>query len=299
MKTQFFSLILCILLLASSAYAQDEEWAESENGLEYNCTLLTEVQTALDEGDSESLNDLQNEIFVRNEDGDEWSLASYTGSATLALLGSGEDVTNEVLFAAASSACGTIETTTTTEDDGQGFNVVVDGNVNLRSCAGTDCDVVGQAADGSILRVVRVDGDWYEVEFEGGTAFIASWLVVRGPDLVIETDEVYRNEEMGCFVAFDIQRGDTDMNIIIAGDRQNDIFVDLYRPNETSPLDVEGQLNKNFTDTGEPYIHQYYNWGLYWPRGIYQLEIRLDDESVMLAWELEEDGEYNIFVVCD
>jgi hypothetical protein len=298
MRLKIFGLVVFLMLAVSSVYAQDEEWATSDDGFEYNCTLLTELQSALDASDNDALLDLQEDAFARNEDGDEISLVSYTGAVSLALLGEGEAVTSESIFASAISACGEEDSTTSTEE-GEGFNVVVNGNVNVRSCAGTECDIVGQALDGSILRVISVDEDWYEVEFEGGTAFIASWLVTRGPDTIIQVDEVYRNEEMGCIVAFDIQRGDTDLNIIISGERQRDIFVDLYRPNESNPLDVEGQLDKNFTDTGEPYVHQYYNWGLYWPDGVYQLEITLDDETVILAWELEDGGEYNIFVNCD
>jgi hypothetical protein len=299
MRLKIFGLGLFILLAVSIAYAQDEEWTTSDDGFEYNCALLTELITAVDDEDSDALSDLQNDAFARNEDGDEISLATYTGSTTLALLGAGVEVTSITLFASASSACGTSETSSSSTEDGEGFNVVVNGNVNVRSCAGTDCEVVGQAADGSVLAVVAIEEDWYEVEFEDGTAFIASWLVTRGPDLVIDVDERYENEAMGCLVVFDIQRGDTVVSIIMAGDRRNDIFVDLYRPNESDPLDVESTYDKTFIDTGDPYVQQYYHWGLYWPAGVYQLEVTIDDETVLLAWELEDQGEYTIFVVCD
>jgi hypothetical protein len=299
MRLRIFCLLLVLVLGVPFVQAQDEEWTASEDGFEYNCTLLTAALTAVEDGDAEALADLQNEAFARNEDGDEVSLAAYTGSATLILLGAGEEVSSDTLFASANSACGSSETSSTTATEGEGFNVVVNGNVNVRSCGGTECDVVGQAADGSVLAVISVDGDWYEVEFEGATAFIASWLVTRGPDLVIDIDETYRNEEMGCAVIFDIQRGDSVVSIIMAGDRRNDIFADLYRPNESNPLTVDATYDKTFIDTGDPYVQQYYHWGLYWPAGVYQLEVTVDDETVLLAWELDDPGEYTIFVICD
>jgi hypothetical protein len=190
------------------------------------------------------------------------------------------------------------DVSTTSSDEGL-FNVIVNGNVNLRSCADTGCDVVGQADNASLLTVVSEDGDWYEVQTDDGTAFIASWLTTRGPDDVIQVGERYSDIKTGCDIVFDIARGDMDINLILTGDNRNSVVVDLYRPNETNPLRVEGQLDKTFIDTGDPYIHQYYSFGLFWPLGIYQLEMQAGGETSMLAWELKDRGDYNIFVLCD
>ncbi len=50
--------------------------------------------------------------------------------------------------------------------------------VNLRSCANTTCEVVGQASPNEELLVISEEGDWYKVKLSGGEeAFIFSGLV--------------------------------------------------------------------------------------------------------------------------
>jgi len=183
------------------------------------------------------------------------------------------------------------------------FSVIVNGNVNLRECAGTHCAVVGTATNGSVLTVLAAeqgtDGEWYLVRRnDGSTAYIASWLTTRGPDAMISTDEAYTDLATMCIVAFDIKRGNTDINVILAGDGRNQVIVDLFKPNQTTAVRVNAQYDKTFIDTGDPYIHQTYRWSEYWPTGVYQLEISRGGETTRLAWELERQGEYNIFVYC-
>jgi hypothetical protein len=209
----------------------------------------------------------------------------------------------DAIFGPAIAACGDdadAQTDTgTSSASGDTFNVTTTGNANLRSCAGTNCDLVGQIGAGQTLKVVGVEADWYEVEHEGGTAFIASFLVTRAPDNIIPTDEPYVDARTGCVIAFDIKRGDANMTLILAGDNRGDVVADLFRPNESVALKVEGQLDKTFIDTGDPYIHQYYRFNIGWPVGIYGLEITLNDETSKIAFEVEERADYNVFVLCD
>jgi hypothetical protein len=307
---KYLLLISILLVFAGIAYAQDNVWRESD-GLEYNCTTLVEVLQLINEEtpiDDISLGDAP--LLRSSDNSTELSLYEYIGASVMTILTEDADaeITVAEIFAAAVSACiesddeessTSEEETTSSSTSVEAFNVVVSGDVNLRSCGDTTCDVVGQAADGSILTVVGEDGDWYEVETDDGTAFIASWLTTRGPDEVISTDDVYRDAELGCAVAFDVRRGDMGITLILAGDDRNDVVADVYRPNETNPLRVAGQLDKTFIDTGEPYIQQYYSFNVSWPNGTYRLEITMDDETRILAWELETRGDYNIYVVCE
>lgn len=48
------------------------------------------------------------------------------------------------------------------------YYVEANGYANLRSCASTDCEIVGVAADGEALEVVDASGDWYEVYIGAG-----------------------------------------------------------------------------------------------------------------------------------
>jgi hypothetical protein len=48
--------------------------------------------------------------------------------------------------------------------------LTVTGNsVNLRSCAGTDCDIVGTANAGDQLMNLGAEGDWFHIRAEDGT----------------------------------------------------------------------------------------------------------------------------------
>lgn len=179
------------------------------------------------------------------------------------------------------------------------FNAVVTGNVNLRSCASTDCAIVGQAANGEVVPVVAQDGDWYEIKWESGTAFIASWLTTRGPDVHVDLTEGYYDATTGCGVFLRKNRGDSDLYFAISGERYDEVWVDLYRANENAPLDVAGQYVKEFIDTEEIYIHQSYYWGTWWPSGTYRIELELDGESSLIGFDFENGAEHIIYVECD
>lgn len=50
--------------------------------------------------------------------------------------------------------------------------------VNIRTGPGTDYDLCGQVRDGDVLKAAaRSDNNWYQVEIQGGTGWIAGWLV--------------------------------------------------------------------------------------------------------------------------
>jgi uncharacterized protein YgiM (DUF1202 family) len=303
---KYISIFVALLLIVNTAYAQesaDELWQTGSNGLEYNCDTFAGVSTAITAKDDQAIIVLGDEVIARLDNGDEISVNNFISSTVMSSFLQDNDaaITANDLFNVITTACNSDasveETSTAASVDA--FPVVVNGDVNLRSCAGTNCDVVQIASNGSLLTVIAVDGDWYEVQLEGGgTAFIASRLTNPGPDAVISVDESYVDLQTGCVIAFDMKRGDMDINLIITGDNSGDLIADLYRPNEVNPLRVEGQLDKTFIDTGETYVHQYYRYNVSWPNGVYQLEITLNGETSKLAWELETSGDYNIFIYC-
>ncbi|MBW4437898.1 MAG: SH3 domain-containing protein [Pleurocapsa minor GSE-CHR-MK-17-07R] len=180
------------------------------------------------------------------------------------------------------------------------FTVVVNSNANLRSCAGTTCDVVGQVAAGDVLEVLGTEEDWYHIRTEAGDeAYIANFLVTRGPDEILTLEEWYQDEETDCEVQISNDRGDMDMYILIAGENQDNVVVDLYRPNETRALPVAGQNLAEFIDSeGEFYIYQYYSWSIGWPLGMYNIEYAIDDVTRRLGFEVSERGEYTVRVYC-
>jgi hypothetical protein len=98
---------------------------------------------------------------------------------------------------------------------------------------------------------------------------------------------------------FDVNRGDADLYVIISGESRDEVIVDIFRPSENSPLRVEGQLDKTFIDSGDPYIHQYYRYNIGWPMGLYNLQIDYGGETTKVAWQMEERGSYRIYVQCE
>lgn len=300
-------LILVVVLFVSinMVYAQDSEWQpNSAKSVEYNCAALETLLSALDASNAKSVTDTANAIIARTKSGDELTVTDYLGAATLALFGSNPNaqLTADVILADASDACSNAITTTvaSSSEPVDEFNVIANGSVNLRSCSGTECGIVRVTKDKELLTVIGIDGDWYEVKVDNGTAFISSQLTTRGPDEVINITEGYFDAENSCFIIGDPKRGDMDVSIIISGEKQDDLLVDIYRPNETRPLKVEAQLDKTFTDTGDLYILQYYAYNVSWPlNGLYQLEYTLDGTTKKVAWEFDTRAEYNIFVQCD
>lgn len=297
-----FTLIF-LLSITTAVFAQDETWTPGEDGVEFNCAAVAQVQNLLGDADAD-LFEVEEVPFARANN-QVMTIERYVSRMVVLSLQRNPETSLDAntIFGAAITVCGddadTEASTETSSASGDTFNVTVTGNANMRSCAGTNCDVVAQAAAGQTLKVVGVEADWYEVELEDGTAFIASFLVTRAPDNIIPTDEPYVDARTGCIIAFDIKRGDADMTLILAGDSRSDVVVDLFRPNESVALRVEGQLDKTFIDTGEPYIHQYYRFNIGWPVGIYGIEITLNGETSKIAYEVEERADYNVFVMCD
>lgn len=179
------------------------------------------------------------------------------------------------------------------------FNVVVNGNVNVRDCGSTSCKVVGQATNGQVLVVVGQADEWYEVEWGSGSAFIAAWLTTRGPDSLVDLYEGYVDLQTGCIVVLRTRRGSADLSLAISGKKLDEVVVDVYRPGDSAPLRVNAQYDKTFIDTGEPYIHQSYYLTSWWPTGVYQIELTLAGKSSRIGFSIPESGDHTIFVMCD
>jgi hypothetical protein len=292
--------MMCFLSVAALA----EDWQEAAGGTEYDCDLLAQALEAVESEDPSDMAALGREAFARTGGGTEINLYEYMGlvAATVVQIPN-NTLTPDILFLAPNTACNPEESSSSNASSNASgevlFNVVVNDGANLRSCPGTNCDVVRQARAGEILAVLAVDGEWYEVKDEDGPAFIADFLVSRGPDVVIDVDDGYEDEELGCIIVFDIKRGDTDLNIVMAGSNQDDLVVDLFRPNTTTALPVEAQLDKTFIDTNDPYVLQYYRYNTSWPLGDYKLEVELNGVSRLFGFEMEEKGDYTIHIYCD
>ena len=260
--------ILLVLLFLGIANALAQDWVDStDSDREFNCELIEKM-----------LEDYGDEPYAR-EDGETQTFAEFHS-----------DIVPECTPDAVGNTVG----------DTILFKVTTRSSVNLRDCSNTSCDLVGKTEAGDVLDVIAEDGDWYEIKFDSKSAFIAGWLTLRLPDAILETDEPYTLIDAGCLIVPDSSRSsDMDINFILTGERKDDATADLYLPDHEKPLRVDRQLDKTFIDTGDSYVLQTYYWNTWFPTGVYTIELAIDGEIHVMAWNVEERAQYNIFVLCE
>jgi hypothetical protein len=115
---------------------------------------------------------------------------------------------------------------------------------------------------------------------------------------MVDTSETHFERDMGCALVFDISRGSSDLQFILTGEFRDDIFVDIFLPGETEPVEVRAQNIREFIDSEELYIQQYYSQSD-WPLGTYHILLEYGGETRNLAFEMERAGDYNIYVYCE
>ena len=145
---RLFFLLVVIVLGTATTFGQD--WVSSSAGDRlYNCDVVKSLD-----------HNFGDQVYVRFND------TEYTVEEFHAL--TVPDCSTEPVAIAVTSE--------------ETFKITVDNAVNLRECAGTSCSRVGRALSGDFFEVVGEDGEWFEIEYENTTAFIAGWLTKRVVD---------------------------------------------------------------------------------------------------------------------
>ncbi len=171
------------------------------------------------------------------------------------------------------------------------FRVIPNNNLNLRACATTECDRVGQVQAGTELPVYAVEGDWYQVQVDGELVWVAGWLTTRAPDKLLETKEFYRDSNTGCDIVIAREAGSTrDLAVLRSGAYRREVQVNVFLPDSGDALRVQGRFDDTFTDTGDPYILQYYSRSVNWPNGLYRIEVSLGRATSIFGWKWWEYG---------
>lgn len=118
------------------------------------------------------------------------------------------------------------------------------------------------------------------------------------PDKILSAAEYYLDPRTGCEIRVSDKGSDGDLNFVLTGDRREVVGVNVFRPEENSPLRISGWNRKTFREDGEPFIWQHYGINTPWRDGLYRLVITLDDRTTVLAWRLERGGDQVIYVRC-
>lgn len=183
------------------------------------------------------------------------------------------------------------------------FRVTVSSAINVRDCAGTDCNKVGQARPGDIYEVVaEAEDNWYEIRWGDSTAFIAGWLTKRLPDIVLETGQSpYQIPGTTCQISPQSSRDNRRwfFGFAISGTAKGGgVTVDLYRPDSATPMSVSDVLIKEFVGSDEAYEHQWYasNW---LNPGLHTIELTRFGRTFTFGWTVEQSAQHHIYVHCD
>ncbi len=233
-------------------------------------------------------------------------LATYAGDMPGASIDEVAAIRDEIdaLLAAYLANCAPLpveeeETPAPAPVEGVLFSVVSTGDLNIRSCGGTNCAVVRSSRGGEVYSVVAQDGEWYEIDLGGGqTGFIAAWLTTRVPDAVIEIFDGYADADLVCELSAEVTAGASSrLEVAIIGDGRSVVTVDVLRPNTGTPEPVEGQAMRRHPETGTPYILQTYR-STSWSPGAYQVHVDRDGVKRVFGFDLNQAGATTITVAC-
>lgn len=207
------------------------------------------------------------------------------------------------------------------------FKVISDGNVNIRSCAGTSCNPpVGTSKRGDVFEVVAQKtgngGEWYEIKYGDGTAYMAGWLTIRTssatatarasvvratatvaatatPRLaVFETGQF--NQMHGtnttCSVIAERNPSAAENLLSIGGQRRGSVRIYLIRPDGT---ELHGRGERRIEYLGESARLFTLRPSARLTPGTYTYIVRMDSRDYRARWRVRNQGYYAIVFTCD
>ena len=101
-----------------------------------------------------------------------------------------------------------------------------------------------------------------------------------------------------CSVYHSEDRGRFDVTLLISGNGQELAHVDITLPNSTRPLTVNKRYRKEFSNTGDPYILQTYDYDVDWKTGVYKVTWHFRGKSGASNLPLTQEADFRIDVYC-
>lgn len=111
---------------------------------------------------------------------------------------------------------------------------------------------------------------------------------------LLEDDEKHYIAGTNCLVW--TEAWDVDLNILIIGDNQEDITVDLYYPGESELQRMDGH-NLNEFDDGTPYRIEWIE-GERFPLGLYNIDVTIEGQLYQYQWQREDESINTFGVEC-
>ena len=120
----------------------------------------------------------------------------------------------------------------------------------------------------------------------------------RGP-VMLELEESQHDPVTGCIVVLFPESADDDLDILLQGERREEVAARVLGPDERRPRPYDGRLNRTFADSDEPYVLQYYSANQGWPAGLYRLELELEGRVSEFGWHMESPRDQSLLILCD
>jgi len=133
---------------------------------------------------------------------------------------------------------------------------------------------------------------WERHDKEGRTFVLKCFHAAVADDDPLKDEEKTYIPETPCLIW--TEAWDVDLNILIIGQNEEDIRVDLYFPGESEPQNLDGR-NSNEFDDGTPYRVEWIE-GSAFPLGLYNIDVTIEGQRYPYQWR-REDPSVNTFGV--
>ena len=172
---------------------------------------------------------------------------------------------------------------------------------SLYDCADRACKVVEHLNASDILDITAVGDDWLTVRRGARSLYLQSSeldklsLEMR----VTETNPTFQLHA-GCFITPHLGPGaDMAVEIIIAGNRRNQVTVDLQAPGAAEALPIASRVEAKDPHFSFPVITQRYDKNLKLTPGEFILDLESDARNYRMVWEVTRAGPYRVTFGCE
>ena len=117
--------------------------------------------------------------------------------------------------------------------------------------------------------------------------------------VMLELEEAHHDPITGCIVVLFPLSADDDLDLLLQGERREEVAARVLGPDESRPRTADGRLDRTFADSDEPYILQYYSANQDWPAGLYRLELELEGQVSQFGWHMEAPRDQSLLILCD
>lgn len=163
-------LVICFMGVAALA----EDWQSNTAGTtQYDCDVFSQIIFNSKTGRTTQMTTMQDLVLVKTTH-DSFSISDYMGTITPdSLLASNRQ---QALLGMISAICDPNASASTPVTL---YNVKLDRDANIRSCASLDCDIVRLGHTDEMLDIIGAEDGWLEIRSETGSEYIAEFLVHR------------------------------------------------------------------------------------------------------------------------